>query len=208
MLASRGRATTPSTVILERHPEQLSEPDFVAESPPERFAAFAGLVRAHGWLRLDVARLTDLLNAHAAITLRHAEVEHLADGRTQVVDELELVRDQIVVVQATGRLGDPALRRRTRLLPIAGQSGCFLFAGFLHAAPGLGPTEELATRPPMVPLTDAWLEYWAGGHARRQWVGTMIFNRQLAEWIEPLAERDGELDRPTWRGVNEDEPGL
>jgi len=199
VLAPHPGPPLPPDVILERRPEPLAEPDFVAEAPLERFAAFWGDHRAYGWLRLEVSRLTDLLNRHRQITLRNAEVEALLDSRTETLDELPLSRDELIVVQTTGRHGDPALRRRTRPRPIAVQSGPYLLAGFLHAPPGLEPLADLATRPAMVPLTDAWLEYWVGDHARRQWVGTLIFNRGLADRVEPLADTDGEIDRPSFR---------
>ena len=200
LVAPRRRAEPPS-VTLERRPELLSEPDFVAEAPLERFAAFLDERRAYGWVRLETARLTDLLNAHPSITLRNAEVEHLADGRTEPVDALQLSRHLLLAVQATGRVGDPALRRRTRLHPVAVQLGSYLLAGFLHAAPGVTALEELASRPPMVPLTDAWLEHWVSGRPNRQWVGTMIFNRHLADRIEPLADHGDELPRPSWHPI-------
>ena len=33
----------------------------------------------------------------------------------------------------------------------------------------------------MIPLTDAWIEYWSGGRRKRQWVGTIVVNRELAD---------------------------
>lgn len=198
VLVARRQPAEPPSVTLERRPELLSEPDFVAEDPLERFAAFLDERRAFGWIRLEAARLTDLLNAHAEVSIRNAEVEHLADGRIEPVDMLQLTRDQLLAVQATGRVGDPALRRRTRLHPIVVQLGPYLVAGFLHAAPGVTALDEIRSRPPMVPLTDAWLEHWVGGRPNRQWVGTMIVHRHLAERIEPLEPYGDELPRPTW----------
>lgn len=195
------------SVTLERRPEPLSEPDFVAEAPLERFAAFWDGHRAYGWVRLEVARLTDLLNAHAEITLRNGEIEHLAAGRTEALETVRLAREELLAVQATGRVGDPSLRRRSRLHPIGAQLGPYLIAGYLHAVPGVAPADELATRPPMVPLTDAWLEYWVSGRPRRQWVGTIIFNHHLADRVERLPDQAEELVRPTWHPV-EDSSGI
>ena len=47
----------------------------------------------------------------------------------------------------------------------------------------------------MVPLTDAWMEYWQAGQRLRQWIGTIVFNRDVADWIRVVAEEDLEFGR-------------
>jgi hypothetical protein len=44
-----------------------------------------------------------------------------------------------------------------------------------------------------VPLTDARLEYWPAGQHRRTWIGTMIFNRDLADWVRVVSDEELEL---------------
>ncbi len=45
----------------------------------------------------------------------------------------------------------------------------------------------------MVPLTDAWVEYVAGGTMQRRRVGTLIVNRQLVDWIVEAADEEVEM---------------
>ncbi len=183
------------SLVLERTPEALMEPEFVAEVPLVSFGAFASDYRAFGWVRLLADRLTDLVNDHANLRLMNAGIENLVDGRTTIVDEIMVHRDQLIAVQAGGPRGDASLRQRTRTYPLAIQSGSYLIEGFLHATPGLDPLASVRQRPPMIPLTSACVEYWADGHRLRQWVGTIIFNRELADWIEPVAVEELEYGR-------------
>lgn len=173
-------------LVLERVPEDLHEPDYVSEAPLIAFAAFAADRRLFGSLRLGADRLTDLLNAHEELRLLHVDVEDLRSGEIRAADQVVVHRGDLVAVQASGPRGDPALRRRTRTHPLAVQAGPYLITGFLHATPGVGPMADVAGRPPMVPLTSACVEYWADGLRRRQWVGTIVFNRDVTDWIEPV----------------------
>ena len=52
---------------------------------------------------------------------------------------------------------------------------------------------SMLERPPMVPLTDAWLQHWPGGQRRRSWIGTMVFNRELSDSIRLVSEEELEL---------------
>lgn len=191
----------PLRLVLERVQEDLHEPEFVTEVPLVGFAAFAADKRVFGWVRLGADRLTDLLNAHEEVRLVHVDVEDLRTGETRAVDQVVVQRRDLVAVQASGPRGDPNRRQRTRAHPLAVQSGPYLITGFLHAAPGVAPLADVAARPPMVPLTSACVEYWADGARRRQWVGTIVFNRALADWIEPVAVEDLEFGEIVPRGM-------
>jgi hypothetical protein len=139
------------------------------------------------------------LNAHSTLRIHEARVESLVDGSVRWVDELEVPRATLVAVLATGPRGDPALRRRTLSHPIAAQAGHFLIGGYAHATPVEDPLANLLDRPPMIPVTDAWVEYWPDGVRRRQWIGTIVFNRDLTDWIRVVTEADLEFGqlRPT-----------
>jgi hypothetical protein len=53
----------------------------------------------------------------------------------------------------------------------------------------------------MVPLTDAWIEYWVDGARQRQSVGTIVVNRDATDSIRLVTENDlvdGQL-RPSVR---------
>lgn len=180
---------------LDARGEDVFEPGFVPDGPLLQFEAFTGDARLFGSIRLEFDRLTDLLNAHRALQLHEATFEKLRDGSTRKADEVIVPRSQLVAVLATGPRGDPALRRWTRSHPVAVQSGAFLIAGHAHALPAIDVIRNINERPPMVPLTDAWIEYWPDGKLERQWIGTIIFNRDLATWIRLVDEEELEFGR-------------
>ncbi len=184
------RSVGPATLVLETLAEAPGEPDFVADAPLVAFDAFLTDHRLYGWTRLTADRLTDLLNAQAELTLENVQLEQLPDGRLEWHDRLVLARDRLLAVRAGGHRGEPARREHRRLHPLAVQSGPYLIGGFLHAAPGVGPRPEIESRPPMVPLSLGWLEYWVAGRRRAQWAGTIIFNRGLVDAIEIVSEAD------------------
>jgi len=181
------------TLRLDAVAEDVFEPGFVADAPLLRFEAFLARERLFGWVRLEAHRLTDLLNAHDALHLHNVTFDSLADGSTRREEELVVPRSSLIAVSVTGPRGDPALRRWTHSHPVAVQLGEFLMGGYAHATPGEDALASMLERPPMVPLTDAWLQYWPGGERRRSWIGTMVFNRELSDSIRLVTEEELEL---------------
>ena len=184
------RPTEPPNLILERLPEAAHEPDSVVDAPLIGFDAFSSKERIFGWVRLSADRLTDLLNAHDRVAVANAQVEHLAHDRITLIDGIILSRPQLFAVRAGGPVGDPSKRQRTRQYPLRVRAGAYQIGGFLHARPDVAPLAEIAERPTMVPLSSAWLEYWRDGHRVGQWVGTILFNRDLADF-DPGGRRRG-----------------
>jgi hypothetical protein len=184
---------------LETIPEDVFEPEFVAAAPLLRFEAFLATERLFGWVRLDAERLTDLLNAHDELHLHQATFESLADGSTRQLAHVVVPRSSLMCISVSGPRGDPALRRWTHSHAAVIQLGDYLMGGYAHATPGEDPLKTITKRPPMVPLTDARLEYWPGGQHRRTWIGTIIFNRDLADWVRVISDEELELGliRPT-----------
>ncbi len=181
-----GRVSLP----LQQLGEDIFEPDFVADGPLVRFVAYADCRRIFGWLHLNAARLTDLLNGCEELRLIDCGLENLADGSSRTVDEIVLPRDELVAVHASGPRGNDALRTRTRIHPIVIQAQSFLVGGHLHAPLGVEPMANIRQRPPMIPLTDAWIEYWSGGLRRRQWTGIVVVNRAQADMVRLVTEDD------------------
>lgn len=184
---------TPATparlhVLLQRTDEEVFEPDAVPDPPLVRFDAYAREHRLFGWVRLRADRLTDLLNAHDELLLTDVEIERLEDGETRAADSILVARRELVAVHASGPRGDAARRRHTRSHAVAVQAGSYLIGGHLHATPGDEPLASLRARPPMVPLTDAWIEYWSGGRRTEQAVGTIVVNRDAADWIRVVTD--------------------
>jgi hypothetical protein len=179
---------SPLHFVLQRTFEEIYEPDSVAEAPLVRFAAYASHHRISGWVRLRADRLTDLLNAHDGLLLTEVEIEDLDDGTHHRSDRIQVATRELVAVHAAGPRGDEARRHRTRSHPVAVRIGAYLVAGHVHADPGVDPLRSIHDRPPMVPLTDAWLEYWTDGAPRRQGIGTIIVNRDAADSIELVTD--------------------
>jgi len=178
-------------LALQRGPEDVFEPDFGADAPLVRFVAFADQERMFGWVRLRADRLTDLLNAHDELLLTDVEIEDLVDGVTRACDTLVVRRRDLVAVHASGPRGDEARRRPTRTHPIAVQSGSFMIGGNLHAPVGVDPLVDFYERPPMVALTDAWIEFWSDGQHRVDLgIGTLVVNRDRADVVRPATADD------------------
>ncbi len=181
---------SPLHFVLQRTPEEIFEPDSVTEAPLVRFAAYASHHRISGWVRLHADRLTDLLNAHDGLVLTDVDIEDLDEGTRHRSDRIQVATRELVAVHAAGPRGDEALRHRTRAHALAIRTGSYLIAGHLHVDPGVDPLESLRLRPAMVPLTDAWLEYWTDGAARRHGIGTIVVNRDAADFIDLVTDDD------------------
>ncbi len=176
--------------VLQRTPEEIFEPDVVPEAPLVRFVAYARHHRVFGWVRLHEERLTDLINAHQELLLTDVEIENLEDGETHSADRVVIDAGELVAVHASGPRGDASLRHRTRLYPIAFQSGHYLVGGHLHVEPGVDPSLGLRDRPRMVPLTDAWIEYWSGERRVKHAIGIIIVNRDVADSIRIVSDEE------------------
>ena len=176
--------------ILQRTPEEVFEPDFASDVPLVRFVAFGRHHRVFGWVRLRADRLTDLLNTHDELLLTDVEIESLEDGATRSVNEVLIRCSELIAVHASRPRGDEVRRRLTRTHPIAIQSGNYLIGGYLHAPPGSDPIASMGGRPLMVPLTDAWIEYWSGGERTKQSSGTIIVNREQVDWMRVVTDED------------------
>ncbi len=194
-------STATLSLVLERRPEDIHEPEFAAYTPLVGFEAFLSAQRVFGWVRLDAERLTDLLNAHDLIHLENVHVENLRDGTTISADETLLPRSELIAVIASGPRGDPARRRATRPYAVVVEAGIYRISGCIHAAPGVDPDVRLHSGGPMLPLTGAWLEYRAGHQNRRHALETVIINRRLATRIEmaPGPQPDVPLGGQHWR---------
>lgn len=177
-------------LVLQHTDEEVFEPGAVANVPLIRFAAYVANQRVFGWVRLDADRLTDLLNAHDELHLLDVGLESLPNGWPGTVDEVVICRRDLVAVHATGPRGDASRWQATQSHPIAIQSGSYMIGGYLHVPPGIDPIESARARPAMIPLTDALIEFWAHGRREHQSIGTIIVNRDKADWMRIVTHDD------------------
>ncbi len=154
-----------------------------AQLPEIEFVAFAAHGRLSGWIRLDRARLTDMLNDHEEFRLERVLAEHLPDGASRVLRAVLIHRHELPVVFAGGPRGDRALRTETVARSITLKLGQYLVTGDVHTTPGLDPLRHFRRRPPMVPLTDAVLEYTGPRGPVQEFADTVVVNRDLMAWM-------------------------
>lgn len=175
-------------------PPRSDESATIAPSFPEvEFIGYAEDCLLIGHIRLDADRLSDLLNAHEEYQLVDVIGEDLSTGATIEIKEIIVARDELMLVHATGPRGDQERRRRTRQHPVGLQIGPYLVRGYLHALPGSDPMANFRRREPMVPLTEAWVEYTSGSVRQRQRVASLIVNRHHVDWIREADDEQVEL---------------
>lgn len=178
-------ATGPASVRLA----QEIELDQV-QAPEVEFVAYGEDCRVFGHIRLTADRLTDLLNEHEEYLLVDVLVERLADGAVFEAKEVLVPRDELLAVHASGPRGSPGRRTRARPFPIAVRVGPYTIRGHFHALPGTDPIASFRRRKPMVPLTEAWIEYQLGGNLHQGRAGTLIVNRHLCEWVQLVDDEE------------------
>ena len=154
--------------------EDLPEVDFVAYALHERLS---------GRVRLDNDRLSDMLNAHDEFVLVDALAERLPEGGSMVVSEILLRRDELAVVHATGPRGDRAQRIRTETHPLVVRIGRYLVSGRVHTGRGEPALLSLRSRQPMIPLTEAAIEFRVGPDVVREPASAIVVNRDLVDWV-------------------------
>ena len=172
---------------------EAAHPGAAALYPLVDFVAYADDCTLSGRIRLRSDRLTDMLNDHEELHLVDVMVQSLVEPEAVEVKEVVVPRDELLLVHATGPRGDQARRMRTRQTYVAVASGPYVVRGYLHSVPFLDAMAGLHRRSPMIPLTDAVIDYPLGGELYRQRVGTVIVNRSRIDHIIESVEHDGAL---------------
>ena len=156
------------------------------------FNGFAEDCRIHGRVASLGERLTDVLNAGERITVRDVRLEALADGAVHELPVLTLELHEICAVIGLGPRGFREQRIRTEEHRMRLGVGPYVILGDIHAPPNKDPMGEVLKRPSMVPLTNATLAYAYKGQPEVADVGTIIVNRHVTEWLEPVVEEHTE----------------
>lgn len=161
--------------------------------------AYAADCRVHGHLEIGPGRLTDVLNAAAEVSIRDVRLESLSDGHVVEMPELTAGRDELYAVRGAGPRGELARRIRTHVTRVRVELGPYHVEGALHGYPAGDPLGMVLRRPSWVPLTDAVIEYTAGGEPVKDEFDTLLVNRDLATSMRAL---DGEAGVLRWESVN------
>ncbi len=178
---------------VEPDPPEIG-PDVAPIASEVEFAAYVEDCRIFGFWRHDAERLSDALNANEEYQLHDVLLAALNDGHTNDARELLVRRDELLAVRGAGPRGNPARRARTRPSPITLKTGPYTIHGYLHGPPGADAVRQISRRKPMVPLTEAWIEYPAAGELHRARVGPIIVNHETLDWIRH--SRDEEVHMP------------
>ena len=154
------------------------------------FVAYADACTLSGQIRLGGERLSDLLNTRETWELVDVMAESFDGSQLVESREISISRDEIIVVHAAGPRGNQERRHRTNLHPVSLRAGQLRIRGYLHARPGLDPLAVIERSMPMLPLTDASIEYVHHGLLERRKVGTIVVNRDRIDAIARVREEE------------------
>ncbi len=155
------------------------------------FVGFAEDCRVEGRVDLEDSRLADLLNRRKTITVHDVTLVSTLDGHTQEFDKLEIARDELDIVVASGPRGDPKRRLATKPNGVTVKLGPYCAEGFMHAPPTANPVRSFDRKPAMVAITDAVLEYEFCSEPVSQWFRTLLVNRELAISLRTVTSPGG-----------------
>jgi hypothetical protein len=141
---------------------------------------------------LGDARLADLLNRNQRVLVRDAVVVRISDGHTQEFKQLEIDRNELDAVVASGARGDPRLRQPTACECVAMKLGTYSAEGFMHETSGRSENISRGA-PAMVALTDAVIEYNFCEQPVSQWFRTLLVNRKMATSLRTVADANGQV---------------
>lgn len=152
----------------------------------ESLVAWAEDCVLRGEVDLDEGRLSDIVNELDFLTFRTATLEALEDGRRIDVDELEVERRDLHLIEVHGRRGDPGRRKRTVEERVVLEVGPFTVTGNLHRPPNTQPMAALAGWSKFVPVTDA--VFRAGGDATERREEVLLVNRERISRSRPALD--------------------
>ena len=155
------------------------------------FVGYSDDCTVEGKIELECSRLADMLNDRATIVVHDAILVSTADGRSTRFDELEINRDELGIVVASGPRGDPQRRLATKPNEVKMKLGPYSAAGYMHAPATANPVRGLGRRPVMVAVTDATIEYDYCDERVSQWYRTILVNRELAISLRAVVNPNG-----------------
>ena len=121
----------------------------------EQLVAWAGDCMVRGSVELGEGRFSDQVNELDVVTFFDVTLRALDDGHEVNVDELEVERGELHVIEVRGRRGDPDRRLRTVEERVTVELGPFEVTGNLHRPPNTQSMAALSRWAHFVPMTDA-----------------------------------------------------
>jgi hypothetical protein len=160
----------------------------------EPLVAWAGDCMVRGVVELGDGRLSDQVNELDVVTFYAATLRALDDGHEVAVDELEVERGELHIIEVEGRRGDPVRRRRTVEERVTVQLGPFVVTGNLHRPPSTQPLAALSSFARFVPMTNA--EVGLREREDRVRHAVVLVNRERISKAVPLAARPVYTNEP------------
>ncbi len=152
----------------------------------EQLVAWAEDCRVRGGVDLGDGRVSDEVNEGDLLTFFDATLESLDDGHELAVDELEVERRELYLIEVRGRRGDPTRRQRTLEDPVVLSVGPFLVTGKLHRPPTVQPLAALSRLRRFVPVTDAIVAV-TGRNGDPLLLDVVLVNRERIASFEALS---------------------
>ncbi|MFN8631452.1 MAG: hypothetical protein U0838_14395 [Chloroflexota bacterium] len=151
----------------------------------EQLVAWAGDCVVRGDVSIGDGRLSDHVNQVELLTFFGATLDSLDDGHQVQVDELEVERYELHIIEVAGHRGDPSRRLRTVPERVFMQVGPFEVTGNLHRPPSAAPLASLARWMRFVPMTDVEFRY-AGSDEAATKREVVLVNRERIARTEPV----------------------
>lgn len=152
----------------------------------EQLVAWAGDCVVKGEVDLAEGRLSDHVNELEVVTFFDATLRAFDDGREVTMDELEVERRELHVIEVHGHRGDPVRRLRTVEERVTVELGPFVVTGNLHRPPNAQPLAALSRWSRFVPMTDAVVAIH-GVTSDAQHQDVILVNRERIAKTEPIA---------------------
>ncbi len=160
----------------------------------EQLVAWAGDCVVRGDVSIGEGRLSDHVNHADLLTFFGATLEALEDGRTVTVDEVDVERYELHIIEVDGHRGDPTRRLRTITDRVWMQVGPFEVTGNLHRPPSAVPMASLARWVRFVPMTEVDFRL-AGAEAAPTHRNVVLVNRDRitrTEVVSSIPQDGGE----------------
>jgi hypothetical protein len=152
----------------------------------EQLVAWAGDCVVRGDVSLGDGRLSDRVNEMELLTFFGATLEALEDGHRVEVDELEVERYELHIIEVEGHRGDPTRRMRTVPERVWMEVGPFEVTGNLHRSPSAAPLASLTRWMRFVPMTEVEFRY-TGSDISPTKKDVVLVNRERIRRTEALA---------------------
>jgi hypothetical protein len=151
----------------------------------EQMVAWAGDCVVRGDVSIGDGRLSDHVNQMELLTFFGATLDSLEDGHRVQVDELEVERHELHIIEVQGHRGDPTRRLRTVSERVWMQVGPFEVTGNLHRPPSAAPMASLSRWMRFVPMTDVEIHV-AGSAESTLKKDVVLVNRERISKTEPV----------------------